>query len=82
MTASVTISARSADFQRAFVALRYFFGARDQALAEGFEQVCRVPAATETAAQLAHPDRAVRARALAAELARVAAALEERRLRP
>jgi hypothetical protein len=80
MTASVTISARSADFQRAFVALRYFWGARDQALSEGFEHVARAPAASDMAAQLAHPDRVQRAQALAAELARVAAALEERSL--
>jgi hypothetical protein len=80
MTASLTISARSADFQRAFLAFRYFWGARDQALGEGFEHVARTPAATEVAAQLAHADRAERARALAAELARIAAALEQRSL--
>jgi hypothetical protein len=80
MAASVTISARSADFQRAFVALRYFWGARDQALSDGFEHVACAPAASSAVAQLAHPDRARRAQALAAELARIATALEERSL--
>jgi len=34
MNGSVTISARSPDFQRAFVAMRYFWGMRGPALAD------------------------------------------------
>ncbi len=76
----VTISARSADFQRAFVALRYFWGARGQALGEGLEQVAAQPAAADLLTALSRDDRTERAQALGAELARLAAALEQRSL--
>jgi hypothetical protein len=80
MTGSVTISARSADFQRAFVALRYFWGARDQTLGEGLEQVGTQPATADLVSALSRDERAERAQALGVELARLAAALEQRSL--
>jgi hypothetical protein len=61
------------EFQRAFVALRYFLGARGGDLAEPLGE------ATEGAnvqRRLAHPDRERRAEALAAEIGRVVRALE------
>lgn len=80
MTGSVTISARSADFQRAFVALRYFWGARGQALGEGLEQVGTQPPTADLVSALSRDERAERAQALGVELARLAAALEQRSL--
>jgi hypothetical protein len=80
--ATVTISARSSDFQRAFLALRYFWGARGPALSEGLELIATHPAAADALAGLSHSERAERAKALGAELGRVAAALEQRGLRP
>lgn len=80
MTGSVTLSARSADFQRAFVALRYFWGARGQALGEGLEQVGTQPAAADLVTALSRDERTERAQALGVELARLAAALEQRSL--
>ena len=62
------------------MALRYFFGARGQALGEGFEQVALQPAAADALSGLCHAQRDERAKALGAELGRVAAALEERSL--
>jgi hypothetical protein len=76
----VTTFARSADFQRTFVALRYFWGARGQGLSEGFEQVGSQPATADVISALCREERAERAKALGAELARLAAALEQRSL--
>jgi hypothetical protein len=81
MTGSVTISARSADFQRTFVALRYFWGARGQTLAEGLEQVGTQSATASLVTALSQQERAERAKALGAELARLATALDQRSLR-
>jgi hypothetical protein len=81
MNGPVTISPRSADFQRAFVALRYFFGARGAALGEGLEHVGTQTATADVLSALSHADRSERARALSAELGRLAAALEQRSLR-
>jgi hypothetical protein len=80
MTGPLTNSARSADFQRAFVALRYFWGARGAALAEGLEQLGTQAAAADVMNALSHADRAERARALSVELGRLATALEQRSL--
>jgi hypothetical protein len=80
MTGSLTISARSADFQRTFVALRYFFGARDAALGEGLEQIGTASAAADVLSALSHAERAERAKALSVELGRLATALEQRSL--
>ena len=80
MNGSVTISARSADFQRAFVALRYFWGARAEQLTEGLEHVGTQPATADALSGLSHAERAERAQALGVELGRLAAALEQRSL--
>jgi hypothetical protein len=77
---SVTISVRSPDFQRAFVAMRYFWGMRGPALADALEGV-RVQAATaDVLTGLCHAERAERAKVLGAELGRLATALDERGL--
>lgn len=80
MQGLVTISARSSDFQRAFLALRYYFGARGPELAEPLADVGVQPSAAETLRALCHPERNQRARALAVELGAVATALDERGL--
>jgi hypothetical protein len=80
MNASVTVSARSPDFQRSFVAMRYFWGARGPSLADALDGVGLAPAAADTLAGLCHAERAERAQALGVELARLAAALDERGL--
>jgi hypothetical protein len=80
MTGPLTISVRSADFQRAFVALRYFWGARGAALGDGFEQLGMHAAAADVLSALSHPERAQRAQALGVELGRLATALEQRSL--
>jgi hypothetical protein len=80
MNGSVTFSARSAEFQRAFVALRYFFGTRGAALGEGLEQTGTAAAAADVLSALSHTDRAERAKALSVELGRLATALEQRSL--
>jgi hypothetical protein len=80
MTGPVTTSARSPDFQRAFVALRYFWGARATALGEGLEQIGTHAAAADVMSGLSHAERAERARALSVELGRLASALEQRSL--
>src|ERR1041384_2840517 len=80
MNGSVTISARSPDFQRAFVAMRYFWGMRGQGLADAHDGVGLQPAAVDVLAGLCHAERAERARALGTELARLATALDERGL--
>jgi hypothetical protein len=80
MQSSVTISVRSPDFQRAFLALRYYFGARGQALAEPLAVVGLQPGSADTLRGLCHAERGERAKALAAELGRLASALDARGL--
>jgi hypothetical protein len=80
MQSSVTISARSSDFQRAFLALRYYFGARGTELSAPLAAVGLQPASEETLRGLGHEDRVERAKALAVELGRLAVALDERGL--
>lgn len=65
----------SPEFQRAFVAVAYFSGARGDALLEGFAEPS--PRARELVAALAAEDRGQRARALAAELEIVARRLSK-----
>jgi hypothetical protein len=60
--------------------MRYFWGARGPALADALSGVGLLPAAADVLAQLCHPERNERAQALGTELARVAAALDERGL--
>jgi hypothetical protein len=66
-------------FDRAFVALSYLLDRRGDELLQplGTPQA----AAADVARRLAVPERAARAQTLAAELSRVVAALESRRLR-
>ena len=80
MNGSVTVSVRSPDFQRSFVAMRYFWGARGPGLADALDGVGLLPAAADVLAGLCHEERAARAQALGAELGRLAAALDERGL--
>ncbi len=80
MDASVTTSVRSPDFQRAFVAMRYYFGARGSGLSDALDGLTLQPATADVLAGLRHEDRAERARALGGELGRLAAALDERGL--
>jgi hypothetical protein len=80
MSASVTISARSPDFQRSFVAMRYFWGARGPALADALDVVGLSPAAADALAGLCHAEQSERAKALGVELGRLTAALDERGL--
>jgi hypothetical protein len=63
-------------FARAYVAMGYLLDRRGDALLEGLVSV--PPAARELARRLGHPDRQARAQVLAAELARIAAALDAR----
>lgn len=72
--------ARSVDFQRALIACQYYFGARGEALGEALASVPLRPAAADTLRGLSHAERTERARTLAAELARLSAALDERGL--
>ncbi len=80
MHESVTDWARAPDFQRAFVAARYYFGARGPALSEGLAAATLQPATADAIAGLCQPERADRARALAVELGRLAAQLDQRGL--
>jgi hypothetical protein len=66
-------------FDRAFVALSYLLDRRGDELLQPLNAA--QPAAAEVARRLAVPERAERAQTLAAELSRVVAALESRRLR-
>ncbi len=66
------------DFQRAYIAMRYFLGARGEDLA--MPEPLRREAAV-LLEKLGHPDRASRAETLAAEIGRVVRALEARTLR-
>lgn len=76
----VTPPARSPDFQRAFLALRYFWGARGEALAAGLGARSSPADLSDLLVALTHEAREVRARALGVELGRLAAALEQRGL--
>lgn len=80
LNALVTISARSSDFQRTFLALRYFFGARGAQLSDALEGFSLHPAAADVLRGLCHSERNERARALAVELGRLATALDQRGL--
>jgi hypothetical protein len=62
-----------AEYQRAFVAMRYFLGARDVDLAA---PLGAAPEGDAVARRLAQPDRQKRAEALAAEVGRVVRALD------
>jgi hypothetical protein len=64
------------DFQRAFVAMRYFLGARGAELAAPL--AAPAPQVRAVLARLEHPDRARRAEALAVEVGQVLRALEAR----
>ncbi len=75
-------SARAAQvsaFERAFVAMRYFLGARGEDLAGALDQPS--PDARALASELDHPDRQRRAGVLASELGHVVRALEARTYR-
>lgn len=80
MNGQVTVSVRSPDFQRAFVAMRYYWGQRGPGLADALGNVTLAPAAAEVLTGLCHAERSERARALGAELGRLASALDERGL--
>lgn len=70
----------SPDFQRAFLAMRYFWGARGLELGSGLESLGLTPAAADVLRGLSHSTREARATALASELGRLAAALDQRSL--
>lgn len=78
----VTFSVHSTHFQCAFVAMRYFWGARGEELGEALSSITRAPAkpTAELLAGLTHPERGQRAAALGAELAKLSAALDQRSL--
>ncbi|HVY24908.1 MAG TPA: hypothetical protein VHB79_00100 [Polyangiaceae bacterium] len=80
MSASVTVWARSSDFQRSLLALRYFFGTRGESLADALGELPLQPAAADVLRRLCHTDRPERAKALAGELGRLSTALDERGL--
>ena len=80
MNQVVTVSARSAEFQRAFVALRYFWGARGEALEAGFGSLQPQKQVGELLSALADASQQVRAQALGTELARLTTHLEQRGL--
>jgi hypothetical protein len=67
------------DFERAFVAMRYFVGARGDDLAAALGE--QSPVVAEALTRLRHEDRQRRAEALAAEVGRVVRALDARALR-
>jgi hypothetical protein len=76
----VTVSARSAEFQRTFVALRYFWGTRGDALAAGFGSLQPHGQVSDLLSALGGASQQGPAQALGAELARLAAELEQRGL--
>ncbi|MDF3067618.1 MAG: hypothetical protein K0R38_3219 [Polyangiaceae bacterium] len=80
MQSSVTISIRSSEFQRAFLALGYFFGARGPVLAEPLAGVGLQSTSADVLRGLCHEERSERAKTLAVELGRLATALDERGL--
>jgi hypothetical protein len=67
------------DYQRAFVAVRYFLGARGDGLAAPLGPGATAGVLLEQ--KLAHPDRTRRAETLAAEVGLVVRALEARAYR-
>jgi hypothetical protein len=67
-----------ADFERAFVAVSYFLGRRGDELTRHLSSKTAAAARLERA--LGAEEREARARALAAELGRIIAALEAQRL--
>jgi hypothetical protein len=69
----------SAEFQRAFIAVRYAAGIRGDELVSPFERMTE--GADRLATALSAGDRNRRAQALAAELGEVARLLDARRLR-
>jgi hypothetical protein len=79
MNPLVTFSARGPEYQRAFLALRYFWGARAEALRAGLGQPAQAPV-LDLLAALGDESREVRAQALAGELGRLAADLDQRGL--
>ena len=68
------MSSPSEMFERAFVATSYFIGRRGADLVEALPAPS--PVAQKLAARLAHPEQAVRAQLLAAELGPIIKALE------
>lgn len=80
MSDSVTVWARSADFQRSLLAVRYFFGTRGEPLADALTGLPLQPAAADVLRGLCSAERTERAQALAAELGRLSTALDERGL--
>jgi hypothetical protein len=60
--------------------LRYFFGARGEALADAFADLPLQPAAADALRGLCDAQRAERAKTLAGELGRLSTALDERGL--
>jgi hypothetical protein len=80
MSESVTVRQRDADFQRAVLGMRYFFGARGDNLSDGFAGQALAPAAADVLAGLTHESRERRAMTLALELARLSAALDQQGL--
>ena len=72
------VSRRDPAFERAFVAVRYFLGARGE-LAAPLDPPSA--AAEALCAELEHPDRQKRAEVLAGELGQVVRALEARTYR-
>ena len=67
------------EFQRAFVALRFFLGARGEGLAAPLGPAASLGTALE--ANLAYPDRTRRAEVLAGEIGVLVRALEARAYR-
>jgi hypothetical protein len=67
------------EFQRAFLALRYFLGARGAELAAPLGTA--TPEAESLLARLDHPDKTRRAEALAGEVGQVLRTLEARAIR-
>ena len=80
MNGSVTVLVRSADFQRSFLAMRYYWGVRGEELAAPLQGVDLRPAAADALSSLGQAERSERARALGNELGRLAAALDQRGL--
>lgn len=70
----------SADFQRAFLSMRYFWGARGAELSGALDAGATSSAAADLLQRLGHAERDQRATALAVELGRLATALEQRSL--
>ncbi|HYQ17010.1 MAG TPA: hypothetical protein VEQ58_14665, partial [Polyangiaceae bacterium] len=60
--------------------MSYFWGARGPALSAAFDSIAVTPAAADVLSGLLHAERDERARALGAELGRLAAALDQRGL--